>query len=194
MDPAEALKVHVADSLSGLEASPVKEASHIADIGAGAGFPGLALAIALPDAHVDLIESTAKKCEVITRLATAANLSNARAIPARAEEWAIMDGSEAYDAITARALSSLAVLAEYAAPLLREGGSLVAWKGARDPDEELAGAQAAEILGLTPRAPIPVRPFKGSRERHLYIYDKGSATPGRFPRRAGMAAKRPLPG
>ena len=72
------------------------------------------------------------------------------------------------------------------------GGSLVAWKGARDPEEETAGAAAAEILGLEPTPPVIVRPFRGSRKRNLYVYTKKRATPERFPRRAGMANKRPL--
>lgn len=191
-DPAEAVDVHIADGLSGLEAPPLRGATRIADLGAGAGFPGLVLAAALPDAHVDLIESTARKCEVIARLATAAEIGNATAIPVRAEEWASGDGADLYDVITARALSSLAVLVEYAAPLLALGGSLVAWKGARDVEEEQAGAQAAQVLGLTPQPPIPVRPYKGSRERNLYLYVKTEPTPARFPRRPGMATKRPL--
>lgn len=191
-DPSEAADTHVADSLSGLGVPALREAGRIADIGAGAGFPGLALATALPGTQIDLIESTARKCEVIARLATAAAIPNAAAIPARAEEWAIDDGSNAYEIVTARALSSLAVLAEYAAPLLELGGSLVAWKGARDAEEETAGATAARILGLEPSPPVPVRPFKGSRERNLYVYTKIEPTPDRFPRRPGMATKRPL--
>jgi 16S rRNA (guanine527-N7)-methyltransferase len=143
---------------------------------------------------VDLVESTAKKCEVIARLASAARIANATAVPARAEEWAADEGASRYEVVTARALSSLAVLAEYAAPLLRVGGSLVAWKGARDAAEERAGAEAAEILGLEVLAPLPVRPFKGSRERNLYVYVKREPTPDRFPRRPGMATKRPLAG
>jgi 16S rRNA (guanine527-N7)-methyltransferase len=190
--PIDAVDVHIADSLSGLETPPLPQAARIADIGAGAGFPGLALAAALPDAQVDLIESTARKCEVIARLAATAEIPNATAIPARAEEWGGAEGAQAYGIVTARALSSLAVLAEYAAPLLDLGGFLVAWKGARDPEEEKAGAAAAEILGLEPSLPIPVRPFKGSRERNLYLYAKAEATPARFPRRPGMATKRPL--
>jgi len=193
-DPQEAVDIHVADALSGLEAPLLPSATKIADIGAGAGFPGLVLAAVLPDAQVDLIESTARKCEVISRLADAAGIGNATAVPVRAEEWAASDGAERYEIVTARALSSLAVLAEYASPLLKAGGSLVAWKGARDSQEEHAGAQAAQILGLTPRPPVPVRPFKGSRERNLYIYTKTGPTPGRFPRRPGMATKRPLGG
>jgi len=192
--PDEAASVHVADGLSGLAAPPLGQAARIADIGAGAGFPGLVLAAALPSAQIDLIEATSRKCEVIQRLATAADLSNATAIPVRAEELAAADGAEAYDIVTARALSSLAVLAEYAAPLLQLGGSLVAWKGVRDPAEEQAGHQAAQILGLQPLPPTPVRPFKGSRERNIYIYTKTEPTPARFPRRPGMATKRPLAG
>jgi 16S rRNA (guanine527-N7)-methyltransferase len=191
-DPTQAVDVHIADGLSGLEVPALRQAARVADIGAGAGFPGLALAAVLPDTHVDLIESTARKCEVIARLATSAQIPNTTAIPARAEEWASAEGAQAYDAITARALSSLPVLAEYAAPLLTLGGSLVAWKGARDPEEEKAGTAAAEILGLEPQRPIPVRPFKGSRERNLYVYTKATPTPARFPRRPGMATKRPL--
>lgn len=83
-------------------------------------------------------------------------------------------------------------MAEYAAPLLDLGGSLVAWKGQRDLDEERAGTAAAHILGLEPQPPTPVRPFKGSRERNLYVYTKVAPTPARFPRRPGMATKRPL--
>lgn len=191
-DPTQAVDVHIADGLSGLEAPALQQATRIADIGAGAGFPGLALAAALPDAHIDLVESTARKCEVISRLATAAQIPNGTAIPARAEEWAASDGAQTYGVVTARALSSLPVLAEYAAPLLVLGGSLVAWKGARDPDEEKTGAAAAEVLGLEPQQPVPVRPFKGSRERNLYVYTKTTPTPARFPRRPGMATKRPL--
>ena len=70
----------------------------------------------------------------------------------------------------------------------------MAWKGARDPEEEQAGDQAAQVLGLTPQPLIPVRPFKGSRERNLYVYTKTAPTPDRFPRRPGMATKRPLGG
>jgi 16S rRNA (guanine527-N7)-methyltransferase len=113
-------------------------------------------------------------------------------IPLRAEEWAAGDGARAYDAVTARAVAPLAVLAEYAAPLLADGGVLVAWKGARDPEEERGGAAAAAQVGLTPRAVLPVTPYRASRNRHLHVYLKVRETPERFPRRPGMAAKKPL--
>ena len=195
--PAEALDAHEADSLSGLAVSDLGRARRIADVGAGAGFPGLALAIALPRARVDLIEATGRKTAVIGRLAQAAELPNARAITARAEDWArtpaaLGGGGEAYDAVAVRAVAALPVLVEYAAPLLREGGVLVAWKGARSGEEEAAGTRAAAEVGLEFEEVRRVESFEGARDRHLHVFRKIAPTPERFPRRAGMAAKRPL--
>ena len=167
-------------------------AGAIADLGSGAGFPGLPLAVALPSARVDLIEAARRKCEVIERLTAAAGAGNARVLPLRAEEHAGGEGREAYDAVTARAVDSLAVLVEYAAPLLRVGGVLVAWKGARDGDEESGGGRAAAVLGLEPREVVRVWPFEAAQERHLHVYAKVLPTPEGFPRRPGMARKRPL--
>jgi 16S rRNA (guanine527-N7)-methyltransferase len=195
--PAEALDAHVADSLSGLAVPELGRARRIADVGAGAGFPGLALAVALPGASVDLIESTGRKTAVIGRLAQAARLENARAVTARAEDWAATPagaggGGEAYDAVVIRAVAALPVLAEYAAPLLRIHGVLVAWKGGRDEAEEAAGRAAAETLGMAAENVVRVEPFVGARDRHLHVMRKLAPTPARFPRRPGMAAKRPL--
>lgn len=188
----EAADVHLADSLAALEVPAVREAARIADLGAGAGFPGLALAAALPQARVALVESAGRKCEFLARAAGAAGLANVEVVHARAEEWD--DGIGACDVVTARALAALPVLAEYAAPLLREGGVLVAWKGRRDPEEEGAGAAAAAQLGLELDEVRRVQPFPAARDRHLHVYRKTAPTPDRFPRRAGMATKRPLGG
>jgi 16S rRNA (guanine527-N7)-methyltransferase len=110
----------------------------------------------------------------------------------RVEPWAAGAGGSAYDAVTARAVAPLPVLAEYAAPLLSLGGALVAWKGARDKREEAAGAAAAAELGLAPASVLAVTPYAGSRNRHLHVYLKVDETPERFPRRPGIAAKRPI--
>ena len=183
----------MADSLSGLEVPALRAASRVADLGAGAGFPGLPLAVALPAARVDLVESAGRKRAVIERLIVAAGIANARTVAARAEAWgAAAGGHEAYDAVTARALAPLAVLCEYAAPLLEPGGALVAWKGARGADEERAGAAAAATVGLEPVEVRPVTPFVRARSRHLHVFRKVAPTPPRFPRRPGVAAKRPL--
>jgi 16S rRNA (guanine527-N7)-methyltransferase len=192
-DPAEVLDLHVADSLTGLDVEQLRAAQRIVDLGAGAGFPGLALAAALPRADVDLVESNHRRCEVIERLIAAAGLERrTRAVPVRAEDHARGPDAASYDAATARALAPLPVICEYAAPLLRVGGVLVAWKGARDPSEEEAGSLAASKLGLEPTEPIPVSPFQGTKERHLHVYSKMSPTPSRFPRRNGRARKQPI--
>ena len=187
----------MADSLSGLEVDDLARARRIADIGAGAGFPGLALALALPGAEVDLVEATGRKAAVIARLAHAAKIENARAVTARAEDWAgtpaaLGGGGEAYAAVTARAVAALPVVVEYAAPLLCMDGVLVAWKGARDAQEEQRGAAAAALLGMAAEPVRRVEPFEGARDRHLHVFRKIAPTPERYPRRAGMAAKRPL--
>lgn len=191
-DPGRALDVHVRDSFSALEIDSVRSARAIVDIGAGAGFPGLPLAIALADVRVDLVESASRKCVVIERLASAAGIGNARAVQARAEDWARDEGAAAYDVATARAVAPLAVLVEYAAPLLALGGTFVAWKGAVTVDEVGAGDLAAAELGLEPRLALHVVPFEGAQDLALHVYSKVRDTPARFPRRAGMATKRPL--
>jgi 16S rRNA (guanine527-N7)-methyltransferase len=189
-DPAQGVDVHVADSLAGLAVPELRSARAVADLGAGGGFPGLALAVALPATSFTLVESVGKKTEFLRRTVDAVGLGNVAVVTARAESWT--EGLGANDVVTARALAPLAVLAEYAAPLLQEGGRLVAWKAKRDPSEEADGVHAAEVLGLEPLAPMPAETFHGGDERHLYVYLKVRETPARFPRREGIARKRPL--
>jgi 16S rRNA (guanine527-N7)-methyltransferase len=188
----EILRDHLADSLVALELPEVRAATAIADLGAGAGFPGLALAIALPDARVRLVESNGRKTAFIDAAIEACQLGNAAAVHTRAESWA--QGLGSCDLVTVRALAPLAVVAEYAAPLLVDGGWLVAWRGRRDPEDEAAGARAAAELGLEPGAVTRVQPYPGALHRHLHLMRKIAPTPDRFPRRPGMARKRPLGG
>ena len=189
-DRAGIVRDHLADSLVALELPQVRAATVIADLGAGAGFPGLPLAIALPTAQVSLVESNAHKCRFIERAIAACAAVNASAVNTRAESWP--EGLAACDLVTARALAPLAVVAEYAAPLLTLGGSLVAWRGRRDPQDETAAANAARELGLEVDEPVQVQPYAGAQHRHLHRMIKVAPTPERFPRRPGMARKRPL--
>jgi len=117
-------------------------------------------------------------------------LRNAEAVWSRAEAW--RDGLGAMDAVTARALAALPVLCEYAAPLLRPGGVLVCWKGAVEAAEEADGRAAAELLGLSAPDVRAVVPYPGSRRRTLWVFRRVGDLPAGFPRRAGMALKRPL--
>jgi 16S rRNA (guanine527-N7)-methyltransferase len=187
---SDAVAVHVADSLTALELSAVRGASEIADVGSGAGFPGVVLAAALPRAEVHLVESSRRKCRFLARALTEAAIDNASVVCARAEDWS--EGRARCDLVTARAIGPLAVILEYAAPLLELGGSLVAWKGGRNPSEEDDAAAAAEVLGLGLDEVVSVRPYAGSRDRHLHVFRKSAPTPARFPRRAGVARKRSL--
>lgn len=188
--PDEAVDRHVADSLVALDLPEVRRARRIADLGSGAGWPGLALAAALPEAHVALVESASRRCRYLERAIAAAGLANTEVVHARAEEW--RDGLGASDIVTARALASLPVLCEYAAPLLVDGGRLVAWKGAVAGGEASAGRRAASEVGLEPLAPLEVDPYPGAGPATLHVFRKLEPTPGRFPRRPGVALKRPL--
>ena len=188
--PDEAVDRHVADSLVALDLDLVRAARRIADLGAGAGWPGLALAAALPDAHVALVESAVRHTRYLERAVAAGGVANAEVVHARAEEWPA--GLGAHDLVTVRAVAALPVLCEYAAPLLAKGGALVAWKGAVDPSEAAAGQAAAAQLGLEPTEVRAVEPYPTAEGRTLHVFVKVGPTPERFPRRPGMAVKRPL--
>ena len=187
-DAATIRDVHIADSLAGLEVPAVREAGRMADLGSGAGLPGLVLAIARPEAEVVLVESVGKKCAWLEGVVAELGLENVRVACARAEAL----DERPFDVVTARALAALPVLCEYAAPLLREGGALVAWKGAIDADEEADGLHAAGVLGLERAEVRAVVPYQGSERRTLHVFRKVAGTPPGYPRRPGMAAKRPL--
>lgn len=186
----QALEVHLADSLAGLEVEPLQGAGRIADLGSGSGFPGLALAVALPDAKIDLIESQRRKCEFLARACARAQIANARPVCVRAEEW--REGAGRQDAVVARALAPQPVVLEYAAPLLEHGGVLVDWRGRRDAVQEVEAACAAAQLGMSLLEIRRTEPYEGARDHHLHVFEKVAETPARFPRRAGIARKRPL--
>ena len=189
-DPAQAADVHVADSLVGLEVEELRAATRIADLGAGAGFPGLVLAAALPVARVALVESVGRKANFLRRAAEAMELANARVVAERAEGW--REGLGVQDIVTVRALAPLNVLVEYAAPLLREGGVLVAWKGRREASGERDGLVAGRRLGMGVEEVRPVGPWAAAEARHLHVVRKVAPTRAGFPRGPGMARKKPL--
>jgi 16S rRNA (guanine527-N7)-methyltransferase len=186
-----AWQVHVVDSLTGLEVAGLQGANRIADVGAGAGFPGLVLAVALPQAQVDLLESVGRKCEFMRGAIDAAGIANAAVLNTRSEDWASADGRETYDAVTARAVGRLSTLAELASPLLKPNGVLVAWKGRRDEDEEHQLQAASADLSMAPEQILDVGNRAGSEHRHLHVIRKSGPTPANLPRKPGIAKKRP---
>ncbi|MEJ7783236.1 MAG: 16S rRNA (guanine(527)-N(7))-methyltransferase RsmG [Solirubrobacteraceae bacterium] len=189
-EPDRAVNAHVADALTGLGVEELATARRVADIGAGAGVPGLVLAAARAQMEVTEVESAGRKCAFMAELIGQMGLANARVACTRVEAWA--QGHGACDAVTVRAVAPLPVIVEYGAPLLADGGVLVAWKGAPDAAEVADGDHAAQILGLTAARRVSVPPFPGADQRTLYVYLKVGSLPNGYPRRPGIARKRPL--
>ena len=189
-DPQEGVDVHIGDSLSGL--STVQAGPHevIADIGSGCGVPALILAVALPDSEVVAVESQRRKCDFVEEAAAAAGLTNIKSAWARAEEWE--EGFSGCDVVTARALADLPVVLEYAAPLLKPKGRVIAWKGKLEDDELTRGTVAAEALALSSPELTEVEPWIGGGVRKIAVAERIGELPQGFPRRPGMATKRPL--
>ena len=125
------------------------------------------------------------------RAANAAGIVNASVLNTRSEDWAAVEGREAYDAVTARAVGRLSTLAELASPLLKPNGVLVAWKGRRDEDEEQQLERAAADLAMRSEQILDVGNRAGSRHRHLHVIRKTGETPPNLPRKPGIAKKRP---
>ena len=187
----EGIDRHLADSLAGLAVGELAGASACVDLGSGGGFPGLALAAARPQMAVTLVESERRKADWLRR--AAGDFPNVRVVADRSEHLASAE-RERYPVATARALGPLPVTLELAAPLVSVGGAVLVWRGDRsDPEVDAAAARAAGELGLEPGEPVRSSPFPGARRR-LQLFRKTAATPSRFPRRPGRAARRPLGG
>ncbi|HLI31521.1 MAG TPA: RsmG family class I SAM-dependent methyltransferase [Solirubrobacteraceae bacterium] len=180
---------HVQDSLAALEVADLHGAGLIADLGSGAGFPGIPIAVALPRSRVMLLESRAVRCRFLERLVRLAQVDNASALCVRAESW--KEGIGCCDVVLARALAPQPVVLEYAAPLLALGGVLIDWRG---PGAIAAApsAKAAALLGLARRERVHYRTDSAGLNRYLDVFEKVAPTPARFPRRPGLARKRPL--
>ena len=178
---------HIADSLTGLAVPALRDADAIADLGSGGGFPGIVLAIALPGASVTLVESVGKKAAFLERAVARLGLANVAVVAARVEEWHAGEGTQA--AVTARALAPLGVLVEYAAPILRVGGALVAWKGPAVASERADADAAAELLGMSAPEELAQPAQNAANSRRLYVSSKLRDTPPGYPRSAGKATQ-----
>ncbi len=164
----------------------------LADVGSGAGVPGVVLAIALPGVRVTLFDALKKRVDFLNRVCGALSL-NARAVHLRSED-AARDGAfrDAFDCATARAVAPLPSLLELALPLVRPGGFLCAYKGPALSEELPAARRALALLKGAPRTPVSL-PIPGRDWDHrLLVVDKTAPTPAAYPRRAGESAKNPL--
>lgn len=184
---------HFLDSFSILRFLSISQQARVADVGTGAGFPGLVLKILRPDLEMALIESVGKKADFLVAVTEKLGLTGVEVVNMRAEDAGNHhDYRETYDLVVARAVAQMPVLAEYMIPLCRLGGCCIAMKGATALKEVEHGMFAIEVLGGRFVAMHTVT-LPALDEPHLLIViEKSEATPKNYPRRAGIAAKRPL--
>jgi 16S rRNA (guanine527-N7)-methyltransferase len=187
---------HFLDSLSCLQVLPqLPSGARCIDIGAGAGFPGLPLKIVRPRIGLTLLEATGKKALFLEDIVAKLGLEGVEIIKGRAEELGQHSAHrEGYEVAVARAVAQLPVLLEYALPLLTVGGIFVAQKGMEIESEMEAAQEAMKVLAGRTKEVRPVHLPGLEGPRHLVVVEKVAATPQKYPRRAGIPAKRPLTG
>lgn len=176
---------HIEDSLSAIDLIP--NGARLCDIGSGAGFPGVPVAIAREDVFVTTLDSTAKKMDFVARSAKTLSVNNLATISGRAEEQ--KDCFEQFDVVTARAVSALQILLELAMPLLKVGGRFIAYK---TDESELPLCQNA--LKLLNAKLLSVKSLKltDGENRALLVFEKTAPTPKQYPRQYGTIKKKPL--
>jgi 16S rRNA (guanine527-N7)-methyltransferase len=194
-DPREVQALHFLDSLSCAIVTGDLNGRRLVDVGSGAGFPGLPLKILYPELQLTMIESVAKKASFLEAVVAELKLAGVAILVGRAEEAGRMAAQRGqYDWAVARAVASLAVLAEYLLPLCRTGGRMLAMKGKKAVEESASAGRAIEVMGGGEAVLRPLQLPGRMESRFLVVVEKVSATPEQYPRRAGVPAKRPLGG
>ena len=192
-DPEQAARLHVLDSLAALSLLRARGVRHLLDIGSGGGFPGIPLAAALNAERTLLVDSVGKKVRFLNTVIEATGLSGrVAAETARAETLAHTPGDRgAWQAVTARAVTSLAELVEIGLPLVARGGVLIAWK-AGDLDAEVAAARPVlRALGASQVNILEVE-LPGLESRRLVVVEAGGPVDPRYPRDPAERRRRPL--
>lgn len=195
-NPADVESLHFLDSLTCALAVPVHERTRslrVLDIGSGAGFPSLPLAIAFPRWHVTSLDATGKKIRFQREAVASLGLTNLRAVHGRAEELARDSGERGrYHLVTARAVAALPTLLEYCCPFARPGGRVVMPKKGELAEEMAAGARAAIQLGARLIDPVAIEVPPLADGRVLLVAEQLRRCPPDYPRPAGAPAKHPL--
>jgi 16S rRNA (guanine527-N7)-methyltransferase len=191
-EPGLAWAKHVLDSLQGIETGLFDEAVSIVDVGAGAGFPGLPLAIERPHVRLTALEATRKKCAFIEETMQLFNIAG-EVINARAEAAGHDKARrEKFGVAVCRAVGSFAEVAELCLPFVHVGGHAILWRGEEAPEEARAGKQVLARLGGRAAQVLPYTLPEHSGRYHLVVIEKEKPTPHGFPRRDGLPKSRPL--
>jgi 16S rRNA (guanine527-N7)-methyltransferase len=184
---------HFLDSLSCVMAWRENPPTSLADVGSGAGFPGIPLKILQPSLNLLLVESVGKKAEFCRHVSSTLGLEKVDVTQSRAEDVGqAKQHRERFDWAVGRAVANLPILVEYLLPLVRVGGAILAQKGESGPAEAHASEKAIRVLGGRLRQLIKVDLPGVAEERYLVVIDKVAATPPNFPRRVGVPGKKPL--
>ncbi len=191
VEPEAVARLHLLDSVAALPLVDRAEATRAIDLGTGGGVPGIVLAMARPEVVWLLVDSVRKKVDAVAGFLGELGVSNADTRSDRAEILGRGADRETFDLVTARACAALPVLAEYALPLLRVGGTLVAWKGLLTDAEAKAGATASAELGGGEPEVVPAD-VDALGDHRFVVVRKERPTPDSYPRRAGEPARRPL--
>ena len=192
-DEAEMMDRHYVDSLMALRFDMIPRKGRIIDVGTGAGFPGMPLALACPETQVTLMDAQQKRLTFLQAVIDELQVRNVTLVHSRAEDGARLPlHREQYDLAVARAVAPLAVLAEYLLPYVRVGGSALCWKGPALQEEMQQGRRAAHLLGGKVEEPIGCE-FPGRAWQHLLLpIQKKEKTARQYPRKAGTPGKSPL--
>ncbi|WP_042198231.1 16S rRNA (guanine(527)-N(7))-methyltransferase RsmG [Paenibacillus camerounensis] len=184
---------HFYDSLSLAFYMNMNEVNSLADIGSGAGFPGIPLKICFPHMKLTIVDSLSKRISFLQHICDTLGLTGVQLIHGRAEDISRQFvHRDAYDVVTARAVARLSLLNEFCLPFTRKEGIFAAMKG-NDPGEELseAGRSLKELRAELKKVESFSLPVEESA-RHIVMIRKTGATPAKYPRKAGVPAKSPL--
>ena len=181
---------HFYDSLDPFLEFNMRLVKTVCDVGTGAGFPGMPLAIAYPDIQFDLIDSLGKRIDFLNVCIAELGLENTKAYHVRAEDFA-SNKREAFDLVTSRAVARLNILAELCVPLVKVGGSFITLKGPAGHEELIEAKQAPLRLGVKHQKSLDVD-IDGIGQRVNIYFEKVAPTPSKYPRSFGQIKKNPL--
>ena len=192
-DGKESAQKHFLDSANPQALKIISEAKNVIDIGSGAGFPGIVLAVMKPEVNFTLVDTRKKRCEFMESVKTHLGLSNVSIVWGRAEELGKMPlYREKFDAACARALAAMPVLLEYLAPFVKLGGCAMLYKGSIVDEEIAASETAASLLGFSSFTKLSYKLPEDGADLAVIKVVKYAETPSKYPRKPGIALKRPL--